>query len=107
MASLETDERALASHFPSGTRFIPLKGDASTRRFCRVALPDSRTRVLMIYPQPFVWEGSPLESSHRHLEAMGVPVPEIERVFPEQGAVLLEDLGDTTLQMALGGDPTL
>jgi aminoglycoside/choline kinase family phosphotransferase len=61
----------------------------------------------MIYPQPFVWEGSPLESSHRHLEAIGVPVPEIERVFPEQGAVLFEDLGDTTLQMALRGNQAL
>jgi aminoglycoside/choline kinase family phosphotransferase len=107
MASLGTTEKALGSHFPPGTRIIPLKGDASTRRFCRIALPDSQTRILMIYPEPFVWEGSPLESSHRHLEAIGVPVPEIERVFPEQGAVLLEDLGDTTLQMALRSGSTL
>jgi N-acetylmuramate 1-kinase len=61
----------------------------------------------MLYPEAFVWEGSALQGNHRHLEAVGVPVPKIEGVFPEHGAVLLEDLGDTTLQMALDRNPSI
>ncbi len=61
----------------------------------------------MLYPEAFVWEGSALQGNHRHLEEVGVPVPRIERVFPEHGAVLLEDLGDTTLQMALDRNPSI
>jgi aminoglycoside/choline kinase family phosphotransferase len=61
----------------------------------------------MLYPESFVWEGSALQGNHLHLEAVGVPVPKIEGVFAEAGAVLLEDLGDTTLQMALERNPSL
>lgn len=97
----------LEKRFPPHTSFTPLKGDASTRRFFRVETPGEPSRVLMVYPETFAWEGSPLEGNHRHLLSIGVPVPRIEKVFAEEGAVLLEDLGDTTLQSALASHPTL
>lgn len=107
MGSATSPERVLKDHFPAGTGIIPLKGDASTRSFFRLSPPRERTRILMLYPEAFVWEGSPLEGNHRHFEAVGIPVPHIEQVFADQGAVVLEDLGDTTLQLALQRNPSL
>ena len=97
----------LSTYLPPDSTALPLKGDASTRRFFRIQAPGLPSRVLMLYPEAFEWKGSPLEGNHRHLEAIGIPVPRIERVFPEQGGVLLEDLGDTTLQGALQKNASL
>ena len=97
----------LNEHFPPGTVAVPLKGDASTRRFFRLTAPGDPSSVLMLYPHVFDWEGFPLKGNHEHLEHVGVPVPKLERVFPEYGAILLEDLGDTTLQLALLCDPSI
>ena len=100
-------EEFIRDRFPEGTRVDRLKGDASTRRFFRIAPPDRPPLILMLYPDPFDWESLPLRGNHEHLEAVGVPVPRLEQVFPEQGILLLEDLGDVTLQAALLADPTL
>jgi aminoglycoside/choline kinase family phosphotransferase len=100
-------ERFLRTNFPEGTALTRLKGDASTRRFFRILPPGRSPLILMLYPDPFDWESSPLRGNHEHLESVGAPVPRIERVFPEQGAVLLEDLGDTTLQRGILADPSL
>ncbi|HMC82080.1 MAG TPA: phosphotransferase [Candidatus Polarisedimenticolia bacterium] len=97
----------LRGHFPEGTSWTALKGDASTRRFYRIHPPAPPTLILMAYPDPFLWQQFPLRGIHAHFQAIGVPVPRIERVFPEKGLVLVEDLGDTTLQSALLGDPSL
>ena len=97
----------LREHFPGGTGLARIKGDASTRRFYRISPPGGPTLILMLYPEPIDWETSPLRGNHEHLEAVGVPVPGISRVAPERGIVLLEDLGDTTLQAALLADPSL
>ena len=107
MGERGSPEAVLKDHFPPGSIAVPLKGDASTRRFYRIRMPGSPSGILMLYPEAFVWEGSALEGNHRHLEAVGVPVPRIDRVFPEHGAILLEDLGDTTLQIALDQNPAL
>jgi len=100
-------EPSLSDTFPKGTTMTRLKGDASTRRFYRITTPGQPTRVLMVYPHPFVWDQFPLRSNHEHLVAVGIPVPRIEGVFSEKGFVLLEDLGDTTLQSALLQDASL
>jgi len=107
MGESVSPEEILRHHFPPGSSAIPLKGDASTRRFYRILIPGSPAGILMLYPEAFVWEGSALEGNHRHLESLGVPVPKITRVFPELGAVFLEDLGDTTLQIALQRTPAI
>jgi N-acetylmuramate 1-kinase len=90
---------------PPGSRLTQLKGDASTRRFFRVAPPDAPSIILMLFPEAFDWNDSALRSNHEHFELVGVPVPKILGVFPEQGIVLQEDLGDTTLQAAILADP--
>lgn len=96
----------LREQFPEGTGLVRLKGDASTRSFYRVSQPGRPALVLMLYPEAFDWETSSLRGNHEHLESVGVPVPKISRVVPERGIVLLEDLGDTTLQAALLADPS-
>jgi N-acetylmuramate 1-kinase len=100
-------ESFLRENLPPGTTLSPLKGDASTRRFFRIAPPGQPCMILMHHPDPIDWETSPLRWSHEHLQKVGVPVPKIRSVFPGRGIVLLEDLGDTTLQIALLADPTL
>jgi aminoglycoside/choline kinase family phosphotransferase len=99
-------EAFLREHLPPGTTLVSLKGDASTRRFFRILPPASPSLILMLHPDPLDWETAPLRWSHEHLEAIGVPVPKIHSVFPAEGIVLLEDLGDTTLQAALDADPS-
>jgi len=92
-------------NLPPGSRITRLKGDASTRRFFRVVPPHAPSIILMLFPEAFDWNDSALRSNHEHLELIGVPVPRILGVFPEQGIVLQEDLGDTTLQAAILADP--
>ena len=100
-------EEFLKEHFHTKTGLTRLKGDASTRRFYRIFPPGGPPLILMLYPEPIDWETSPLRGNHEHLEAVGVPVPRISCVEPERGIVLLEDLGDTTLQAALLSDSSL
>lgn len=85
----------------SGFRIAEIAGDASTRRFYRVTR-GRKTAVLMVHPEPLI-PGSPLFSNHRVLKSIGAPVPRILASDPEAGLVLVEDLGDATLQAHLLG----
>jgi aminoglycoside/choline kinase family phosphotransferase len=79
---------------------VPLSGDASTRRYFRVH-DGSETRVLSLYPEPF----QPAELSFvvvgELLAGYGLPVPAVLDHDGPRGLVVLEDLGDLTLQEAL------
>jgi aminoglycoside/choline kinase family phosphotransferase len=76
---------------------IALAGDASTRRYFRVALGE-RFWVLMVW-EPFHDPASyPFLNVLNHFSANGVRVPKVEAFSPELGVVLLEDLGDLTLE---------
>lgn len=76
---------------------IPLAGDASTRKYFRVVM-GSRSWVLMSW-DPFVDdENYPFLSVLDHFAQAGVHVPEIIAKSPENGMVLMEDLGDLTLE---------
>lgn len=76
---------------------LPLAGDASDRRYHRV-IADERSWVLMQW-EPFQDDGTyPFLSVHRHFEKHLVQVPEIVEISPPEGLVLLEDLGDLTLE---------
>jgi aminoglycoside/choline kinase family phosphotransferase len=85
-----------------------IAGDASTRRFFRVAsgagLDDGggvhRTAVLMVHGEPLAYD-APLFSNHGILSSIGAPVPEILGRAEHLGLVLVEDFGDTTLQRHL------
>ncbi len=74
-----------------------LAGDASARRYYRVAT-ESEAFVLMVW-EPFKDDGNyPFLSVRDHFAKHGVAVPAVIAKAPDQGLVLLEDLGDLTLE---------
>ena len=74
-----------------------LAGDASSRRYFRVVANDESS-VLMAW-EPFVDDGKyPFLSVRDHFEKHDVHVPRVIAKSPAQGLVLLEDLGDLTLE---------
>lgn len=77
-------------------RVIPLAGDASTRKYFRVIL-DNTSWVLMVW-EPFDPAHYPFTSVLQHFERNNVHVPKIVSMSPADGLVLLEDLGDLTLE---------
>ncbi len=81
-----------------------LAGDASTRRYFRIALPAGSpfpSLVMMQYPDEVPpGEELPFVNVHRYLKAAGVPVPEIHWAVPEAKLLFLEDAGDTMLEGA-------
>jgi len=84
-----------------GVRVVPLTGDASDRRYFRLISPEGNTMVLAAYPGAFD-DSLPFLNVTRLLDQMPVPVPDILDEAPDLGLLLLEDLGDVTLQAHLG-----
>lgn len=78
----------------------PLFGDASTRRYFRLQLTEG-TAVAALYPEPFDPDKMPFLEVQALFEGYGLPVPRVTAVDPPRGLVLLEDLGDLTLQERL------
>jgi len=79
---------------------VPLAGDASTRRYYRVAHGSVR-QVLALYPEPFETERLSFAVVRGLLDGWGIPVPQIRDHDGARGILLLEDLGDLTLQELL------
>jgi aminoglycoside/choline kinase family phosphotransferase len=80
----------------------PLAGDGSDRQFFR--LPGSPTKVLLWHPYAPGREVNENDSYFhigRHLREKGAPVPEIYHYCREEGWMLLEDLGDVSLDGVL------
>lgn len=76
---------------------LKLAGDASTRKYYRVVYGD-QSLVLMSW-EPFKeTENYPFLNVQNHFAKMDVRVPKVNSVSPELGIVLLEDLGDLTLE---------
>ena len=102
----EADERVrgfLQERFGSlsqAMRLVPLAGDASTRRYYRL-LRDEGGVVIAVYPEPIDAEQNPFVVVRHLMAGWGIPVPEILAVDGERGVLLLEDLGDLTLQEQL------
>ncbi|MCB0414976.1 MAG: phosphotransferase [Bdellovibrionales bacterium] len=88
----------LESYFQSHQfQIVPLAGDASNRRYYRVICANN-SFVLMDW-EPFTADDSyPFLSVHRLFRSHKVSVPEILSMKPEHGLMLLEDLGDLTLE---------
>ncbi|OGP75287.1 MAG: hypothetical protein A2Y80_04570 [Deltaproteobacteria bacterium RBG_13_58_19] len=79
-----------------------LAGDGSDRRFYRLAGDPSL--ILLYQPHPpgrGVNENDSYFSLGRHLRTQGVPVPEIYAYSREEGWLLLEDLGDLSLEVVI------
>ncbi|MCB0340866.1 MAG: phosphotransferase [Pseudobdellovibrionaceae bacterium] len=76
---------------------LPLAGDASSRRYYRI-VAGGKTSVLMDW-EPFQNISEfPFLSVQQHFKKHSVRVPEVLACSPEMGLVLLEDLGDLTLE---------
>ncbi|MFS4459060.1 aminoglycoside phosphotransferase family protein [Bdellovibrio sp. HCB2-146] len=77
-------------------KVFTLAGDASNRRYYRIVL-DNQSWVLMRW-DPFDPNNYPFLSVLNHFAKNGVHVPEVVGMSPKEGLVLLEDLGDLTLE---------
>src|SRR5262249_6078280 len=98
----------------------PLAGDASNRRYIRLELsgvtalsPPAVVAMLLDGPRP-VSDGLggaganaelPFLNVGRYLAAHGLPIPTVHLARPEEGFLLLEDIGDTTLWRAVEAAP--
>ncbi|MFQ5766152.1 MAG: aminoglycoside phosphotransferase family protein [Rhodospirillales bacterium] len=80
----------------------PLSGDASFRRYERLEL-DGRRAVLMDAP-PADEDVRPFVAVARHLVSLGFSAPRVLAESPDDGFLLLEDLGDETYTKALDDD---
>jgi aminoglycoside/choline kinase family phosphotransferase len=106
ISEAEADERVgqfLKERMPElaeGARLVALAGDASTRRYYRL-LKEDGPAVIAVYPEPIEAEQHPFVVVRQLLAGWGVPVPEILAIDGELGVLLLEDLGDLTLQQQL------
>ena len=80
-----------------GVTVVELAGDASTRSFYRLASISGKTSILMDYGAPFCGESDDQKLT-AILKKAGLPVPEILDAAPDPGCLLLEDLGDRTLE---------
>jgi aminoglycoside/choline kinase family phosphotransferase len=93
-------EGFLVERFGTGFEVVPLSGDASTRRYFRLQHRGARS-VLALYPEPFDAPQLPFLIVHELLRSWGLPVPELRDHDGARGILLLEDLGDLTLQEVL------
>ncbi len=84
----------------------PMPGGASTRRYFRVAIDDTKTAVAMFVPEGATPEEIQKGASHSRwpflevrdlLEERGVDVPRILAEDTDNGWLVIEDLGDDTL----------
>ncbi len=84
----------------------PLAGDASTRQYWRVNLPEKvpyRTAILMWMPE-VPKSGEPdFINVQRYLKKIEVQVPEIYHYDKKNQTILLEDCSDNLLQNAIQG----
>ena len=83
-------------------RVVPLTGDASTRQYFRILRPDNPSVVLAVYDAPFEFEVLPFVNVCRLFTSIPLPVPAIAGHADDLGILILEDLGDVTLQAHLG-----
>jgi aminoglycoside/choline kinase family phosphotransferase len=86
-------------------RVVPLTGDASDRRYFRVLRREAASLVLALHTDPFDADRLPFVQVARLFDAMPLPIPSILDRAGELGVLLLEDLGDVTLQAHLGAAP--
>src|SRR5688572_25973783 len=90
----------LAKHYPAVVRsmvFLPLPGDASSRRYFRIRTRNNSMIAMKLDPFPDLGEQLPYLQVQKHLHKLSINVPQIIDLDPKQGIILLSDLGDETL----------
>jgi aminoglycoside/choline kinase family phosphotransferase len=95
----------LARSFP-GAALDHLAGDASTRIFYRLRPVGGEPRILMDYGGAFTEETDDMTLA-RLFEQAGLPVARILEASPECGCLLMEDLGDCTLESLISSTPDM
>jgi aminoglycoside/choline kinase family phosphotransferase len=83
-------------------RVVPLTGDASDRRYFRILLPEGESVVLAVHAGPIEFATLPFANVAELLQAIPLPVPAILGHSDSDGILVLQDLGDVTLQAHLG-----
>jgi N-acetylmuramate 1-kinase len=83
-------------------KVLPLTGDASDRRYFRALRRNGPSRVLALHVEPFDPDALPFCRVAQLLEKMPLPIPAVIDRAGDLGILLLEDLGDVTLQAHLG-----
>jgi N-acetylmuramate 1-kinase len=83
-------------------RIVGLTGDASTRQYFRVLRPNDPSVVLAVYDAPFSYTELPFVNVSKLMSNIPLPVPAIAGNADDLGILILEDLGDVTLQAHLG-----
>lgn len=78
-------------------------GDASFRRYYRLTLPDTSTRMLMDAP-PEHEDSTPFVAIAKQWQHAGLPVPTLHAVDLDAGFIELDDLGDCPMQLCLNGN---
>ena len=84
-----------------GASLAELRGDASDRRYVRLRLPDGSSRMLMVHSGPIDSRTLPFRTVARLLVRMRVPAPAVLGSADDLGILMLEDLGDVTVQTLL------
>ena len=84
------------------SEFQSVAGDASFRRYFRLQA-DGQSRILMDAPPPGE-DVTPFIDVGWRLRSAGLYAPEIVHTDPQNGYLLLEDLGDSLLRDSLGED---
>jgi N-acetylmuramate 1-kinase len=84
---------------------VPLTGDASDRKYFRIVFRDGSSLVLALNAEPFDFDALPFVRIAALLSTMPVPVPAIVDHAQDLGVLVLQDLGDVTLQAYLGAVP--
>ncbi|HXE79614.1 MAG TPA: hypothetical protein VNK41_02600, partial [Vicinamibacterales bacterium] len=84
---------------------VPLTGDASDRRYYRLLRRQAPSVVLALHPEPFDHRTLPFVQVAALFREMALPVPEILGHEDDLGLLVLQDLGDVTLQAYLGEIP--
>lgn len=91
----------------SEVRVVALTGDASDRTYFRLTEPDGTSRVLAVHAEAFDFGTLAFAQVAQLLRRMPLPVPAIREHHDDLGLLVLEDLGDVTLQAKLGGASSL
>ena len=95
----------LARFGMTGSRVTPLTPDASDRRYYRVQVPQGPSAVLALHTAAFAPGSLPFSTVSALFAAMPLPVPHIRHEAADLGILVLDDLGDVTLQAHTGSAP--
>ncbi len=81
---------------------VPLTGDASDRRYFRALTTEGHTIVLALHAASFQMEALPFVNVARLFSQVPLPIPAILGHADDLGVLVVQDLGDVTLQAHLG-----